>query len=266
MEDYQKYLKDNIHVFTGRELDNVCKILSEDLPLDAYSKIQLDELLVRVNSKEPIQYITGVASFYGRFFDVDNNVLIPRAETEELVYYALKYLRKMKCENPRVIDIGTGSGCIPITIKKEFGRASVMAVDISKGALEMAKKNAKKLEANVTFELIDFLDSESIFDDQCFDVILSNPPYIPEKESTLMSDNVLDHEPHLALFVKDHEPLVFYKKLFEFAKEHLSENGAVFMECNEYNASEVKELFAQSFDSSIIQDMQGKDRIVKAFK
>lgn len=244
--------------------ESLVSILFEDIAdLNALPKEDIDRIISRVLEGEPIQYITRLAPFYGYFFKVDNNVLIPRPETEELVFAVEKYMKKHGLESARIMDIGTGSGCIPITVNKLFPEAKVVGVDVSEKALLVAKTNNLKLEANVSFLQMDFLDERLWGDLGDFDIIISNPPYIPNNEKTLMSGNVLDYEPHLALFVENDDPLIFYKKVLQFALGQTNDI-AIFLECNEFNASEVAILFESLFDTEIIKDLQGKDRIVKA--
>jgi len=213
----------------------------------------------------PVQYIVSKAWFYGLPFYVNEHVLIPRAETEELAYQVVRHLRKHKKYSPKVLDIGTGSGCIPVAIKKEYDGAEVMAVDVSLQALEVARKNAEDNGLNVSFFQGDIrspLWSETL---SVLDVIVSNPPYIPQQQKYLMPANVLDNEPHLALFVYDDDPFLFYRHIFTLAKEKLHSEGAFFVEINEYFGKEMFQLATlYGFNNlELIRDMQGKDRILK---
>lgn len=265
--NYEFYIENQLRLtFSADQARSFTKFLVEDIPtLNTFSKEQIDQLLLRLKNGAPIQYVTGVAPFYGHFFNVNESVLIPRPETEELVYTIEKYLKKERLLNARIIDIGTGSGCIPITLSTLFPKASIKGIDVSKNALEVALKNNEKLSTSVVFECFDFLDEENWSGIDEVDIIVSNPPYIPHSEKELMHSNVLDHEPHLALFVDNENPLLFYKKINEFASS-LKNQVAVFLECNEYNALDVKTLFDDGFIVEVIQDLQGKDRIVKAIK
>jgi len=265
MLDNRTYILAKLSSKLNIELSNsVCKILFEDIPnIDVLPRDEIDEIIRRVFNDEPVQYITGVAPFYGYFFQVDNSVLIPRPETEELVYTVEKYIKHQNLKSPRILDIGTGSGCIPITLNKLFPDSKVTGIDVSDKAIKVAVSNNTKLESNVTFQMINFLDERDWKDLGAFDIILSNPPYIPHSEKELMTPNVLDNEPHLALFVENDDPLIFYRKIFEFAARQ-SKDLAIFLECNEYNAKEVALLFGQTYNSEIIKDLQGKDRIVVA--
>ncbi len=245
---------------------SIMSILYEDIPnIDTLSKEEIDKIINRIINGEPTQYVTGLAPFYGYFFNVDKNVLIPRPETEELVYTVEKYIKQKGFVSPSILDIGTGSGCIPISINKIFPTARVTGLDVSTGALKIANMNNTNLKTKVAFRNIDFLE-EALWDEiGQFDIIISNPPYIPKNEKALMTAIVLDNEPHLALFVEDSDPLLFYRKIFQFVLGQ-SEDTAIFLECNEFNALEVVSLFRQSFESEIIKDLQGKDRIVKAIR
>ncbi|MEE9439475.1 MAG: peptide chain release factor N(5)-glutamine methyltransferase [Saprospiraceae bacterium] len=236
-------------------IDDICDL--ETMQLSDINKI-VNQLLAGT----PIQYITGKAPFYGYFFKVDSNVLIPRAETEELVYTIEKHLKEKKITTPSILDIGTGSGCIPITLNLLFKDANITALDISKEAIIVAESNNIKLGANVKFITQDILVKNIALPK--YDIIVSNPPYIPYNEQSLMSKNVLDHEPHIALFVADENALIFYKAIFEFSNMHLNNNGAIFLECNEYNAQNVRSIFAEKYNCTIIRDMQQKQRILKA--
>lgn len=252
--------------FPKKEIESFVKILSEDVEgFSLMNTASYDSIISKITRQTPIQYITGVAPFYGFMFEVNKAVLIPRPETEELVYVVEKYVKKMDMASCKILDIGTGSGCIPITLSKLFPKAEIVGVDISEDALSVARSNNVQLGANVSFMNFDILNEASWKDVGQFDIIISNPPYIPIREKTLMAPNVLDYEPHLALFVEDQDPLLFYRKILDFSCQ-MSKNKAVFLECNEYNASEVSQMYSENFRTRIIQDLQGKDRIVEARK
>lgn len=214
----------------------------------------------QLNSHVPIQYITHKAHFYGYEYYVDEHVLIPRPETEELVY---ELIQRTGAQG-MLLDIGTGSGIIPITFKLKKNGWDCEGIDISSSALSVARKNAEFLKAESKWTHCDILNIESLKHD--YDVIVSNPPYIPTKEKSLMSSNVLDHEPHMALFVEDEDPLIFYRKILTLAERHLKENGILAFELNENFAFPVKTMVEQSSlcNVDIIQDMQGKDRMLFA--
>jgi len=211
---------------------------------------------------EPVQYILGESDFYGLKFKVDKRVLIPRAETEELVHWLLEILPQSS--TARVLDIGAGSGCIPVTLKVKRPNLRVSAIDVSEGALEIAAENAARHNAAVQFLGADILQP-SQWPEGVFEVIVSNPPYIPRKEEVLMPPQVLRFEPHLALFTGNEDPLIFYRRIAEFALERLSKGGQLFFETNEFNAQAVvgmlKALGFQELE--LRKDMQGKDRMVK---
>lgn len=228
-------------------------------PLDSISKEQsakLTEIVNRLRLQEPIQYILGECFFYGLSFQTNKHTLIPRPETEELVEWILKE------DFDTLLDIGTGSGCIPIAIAKNAS-SSVSALDISESALQVAKTNAALNEVEVEFFQADILKNPSLGK---FDVIVSNPPYVLESEKKLMRKNVLQHEPHTALFVKDNEALMFYNSISDWAKLHLNNNGKLFFEINEKKGNEVLlMLHEKGFGELILKkDMRGKNRMVKA--
>ncbi|WP_222536564.1 peptide chain release factor N(5)-glutamine methyltransferase [Pedobacter polysacchareus] len=210
---------------------------------------------------QPIQYLLGEAYFYGAFFKVNEAVLIPRPETEELVDWILED----SLLNKSVIDFGTGSGCIAISLKKHGKALEVTAVDISEEALKLASENALRLESPVHFIHADMLTFDI---DHQFDIIVSNPPYITGKEMAEMHPNVLAHEPHLALFVPDERPLLFYEAIADFAVSHLKENGKLFFEINEYLSKETVEMLNDKGFKYIKlrKDMQGKPRMILASK
>jgi release factor glutamine methyltransferase len=237
--------------------------------------IDWTNIIERLNNNEPIQYILGETEFYGRRFLVNNSVLIPRPETEELVKYIVD---KQKNQFPvisnqlSILDIGTGSGCIAISIAKELPNFKVSAYDISKKALETAKKNAELNKADVTFEKIDILKPSFIHSliqyplRHSFNIIVSNPPYVMKQEIDRMQKNVLDFEPHLALFVEDSEPLIFFQAIANFAFNNLTDNGLVVVEINEALGEETANVFRRKGFSKveIIKDIHQKDRFVSA--
>lgn len=217
---------------------------------------------------KPIQYITGKAHFFGYEFAVDKSVLIPRPETEELVEQALRLGSLFHHKAVRVLDVGTGSGCIPITLKKERPEWEVSALEVSAGALKLAIRNAKTLAAEVAFIEMDFIDSANWESLGGYDLILSNPPYIPQAEKNLVGRNVLGQEPDLALFVDDDDPLLFYRLLTAFGQSHLNKKGHLLVETNQYNAQEVVQLFRKAGYEGVelLKDFMGEDRMVRAIK
>ncbi len=237
-------------------------ILSEKTIVETKTNRQkLHEIIQRINKNEPIQYILGQSEFYGRTFKVNHAVLIPRPETEELVRLIKDetYLKK----EVTILDIGTGSGSISIILALEIPHAKIFATDISETALQVAKYNAASLHASVSLMKHDILNDE--ISNEGFDVIVSNPPYITLQEKSTMMKNVIDHEPHLALFVPDKEPLLFYEAIVSKAKHALKKNGLLAVEINEQYGEAIKQLYlAHGFiDVNIIKDLSGKDRIVK---
>lgn len=237
--------------------------------------IDWTNIIERLNNNEPIQYILGETEFYGRRFLVNDSVLIPRPETEELVKYIVDKQKKqfpVISNQLSILDIGTGSGCIAISIAKELPNFKVSAYDISKKALETAKKNAELNKADVTFEKIDILKPSFIHSliqyplRHSFNIIVSNPPYVMKQEIDRMQKNVLDFEPHLALFVEDSEPLIFFQAIANFAFNNLTDNGLVAVEINEALGEETANVFRRKGFSKveIIKDIHQKDRFVSA--
>jgi release factor glutamine methyltransferase len=231
----------------------------------------IDSITDRLKKNEPLQYVLGEAWFAGMKFKVNKNVLIPRPETEELVDWVIKESQipiaiGTKVKSQKIIDVGTGSGCIPITLKKKIPGADVSAIEVCSEAIFTATENAVEHNTEVDFVLLDFLDESKWNELGQFDIIVSNPPYVRQNEKETIHERVKDFEPHLALFVPDNDALLFYRKLADFAKTHLTTGGSLFAEINENLAKEVEELFqSKGFTSiEIKKDMQGKDRMIKA--
>jgi release factor glutamine methyltransferase len=223
----------------------------------------LNEYLKELLKHKPVQYVLNEAWFYKRKFFVDENVLIPRPETEELVEWIIADVGDK--ENFEFLDIGTGSGSIPVSLKKELRNANVTAIDVSEKALFVARKNAKELDAEIHFKLIDFLSASEWRALLKYDIIVSNPPYIPIAEKQILAKNVTDFEPGLALFVDDNNPYIFYEKIADFAKLHLKEKGKIYIEVHEEYAKNVKGIFEKAgFISKIKKDIYGKERMVCA--
>ena len=220
--------------------------------------------LSQLKQERPIQHILGKAHFCELEFRVDENVLIPRPETEELVYWIINEVQKGDPrEEVKILDIGTGSGCIAISLAKNLPNAKVYALDISKKALQIAGENAIDNGVDIFFLEADILSLEGFKDK--FDVIVSNPPYVRELEKLEMKNNVVDHEPGLALFVSDGDPLIFYKKITRFSLSHLKKGGVLFFEINQYLGEEMKQLLeAENFSEiELRKDMFGNDRMLK---
>ncbi|MGH2553458.1 MAG: peptide chain release factor N(5)-glutamine methyltransferase [Chitinophagaceae bacterium] len=223
---------------------------------------QLHQIIKRLQQHEPVQYILNESWFCGLKFYVDKCVLIPRSETEELVEWIIDNCR-FPIDELKIMDMGSGSGCIPIALKRRIRKAEVWSCDISNDALAVAKKNAETLGADVKFEQLDFLDKHVWDRLPEFDIIVSNPPYVPQKDKTTMQTNVLNFEPPHALFVPDNDPLIFYRAIAEFGKSHLRKKGAIYCEIHEDLGKEVIHLFEScGYISEIKKDMQQKDRMV----
>ncbi len=265
-------------VYPAEEIDSFFNILAEtyygvkriqlatnpDLTLNDSEDIL--KALAELKNEKPIQYIIGETEFYGLNFKVNDGVLIPRPETEELVEWVLK---KAKPNMPiNILDMGTGSGCIAISLAKHLPQAKVFAIDISTKALNIAKKNALFNGVDVYFKEADILTLKTLSEQVEFDIIVSNPPYVREKEKQYMKPNVLDNEPHLALFVKDEDPLLFYKAITDFAINNLKENGLLFFEINEFLGNAMIDLLRHKNFKNIElkQDIFKKDRMIKAEK
>ena len=228
-------------------------------------EFQLQQFLERILQHEPVQYVLNESWFYGLKFYVDNNVLIPRPETEELVDWIIKDC-KFPIDTLKILDIGAGSGCIPIALKRKLRKAEVWSCDISEAALNVATKNAETLGAAVNFIRLDFLQPKDWDKLPKVDIMVSNPPYIPEKDKVSIHPNVLNYEPHTALFVPDNDPLVFYKAIAEFGKTRLKKNGFIYVELHENSGDDILDLFRSSgYNAVIKKDMQEKERMLKAF-
>jgi release factor glutamine methyltransferase len=240
---------------------------------------QLQKDLQRLQAHEPIQYIMNKAWFYGIEMYVDNNVLIPRPETEELVQWIVDDVkasgkdvfirRKMEADETtqlKILDIGTGSGCIALSLKKAMPKAEVWGCDVSEEALNVARRNGSTLDIRVDFQGLNFLDEGQQKLLPTVDIIVSNPPYVPLKDKAQMHANIVDHEPHTALFVPDNDPLIFYRAIMQFGKKRLYETGTIYMEIHEEIGKDVVKLFEENGYTNVElrKDMQGKERMVKA--
>jgi release factor glutamine methyltransferase len=232
--------------------------------LSAEQNDKLENILTRLLKHEPVQYILNESWFGGLKFFVNKNVLIPRQETEELVEWIIDNC-KFPVKELSILDIGSGSGCIPIALKRRIRKADVWSCDISYDALKVAKQNAETLGAEVNFIQLDFLDKNSWKQFPPFDIIVSNPPYVPEQNKESMKPNVLQYEPSIALFVPDIDPLVFYKAVAEFGKTHLNKDGTIYCEIHEDLEENVLKLFNDlGYKTELKKDMQQKDRMIKA--
>ena len=243
------------------------RLIHHEKLLNADQAMMFEQDLKELENGRPVQYVLGECWFQNMVFKVDERVLIPRPETEELVEYIKAYYHKIPCavNNPcKLIDIGTGSGCIAVSLKKAFPSFEVWAVDKSLKALELAKENAKKLDANISFKQSDILEESKNDSLPAFNIIVSNPPYIPQNESKELETHVIAFEPNEALFVTNQDPLEFYKAILEFAEHHLLRGGMIFFETHEKYAEGVVQLLEENeFEQvQIKKDLQGKDRIV----
>ena len=251
------------HVTGQRKID---RIIYKDLPVNEAQQKQLRKITSELLLHRPVQYVLGEAWFINMKLIVDENVLIPRPETEELVEWIAEDIKKSGNIEVSLIDIGTGSGCIPIALKKKIPQVTVSAVDVSDAALIAAKRNAVQQKVSVDFLHLDFLNVDEWKRLGQYDIIASNPPYIKESEAAEMKDNVLKHEPHIALFVPNEDALIFYKAIAGFSQAHLKKPGSVYVEINEALGRQVVDVFTKEGFSNIIlkKDLQGKDRMVRA--
>lgn len=246
------------------QLKRIDLALQPDLVLSQDEIVIWNALLDQLKLEIPVQYLLGKTSFYGLDFEVNENVLIPRSETEELVEWIIE-VQKLNNNSPlRILDIGTGSGCIAISLAKNIPNALVYAVDVSEKALATAKKNAALNKVAVTFIHQNILETHDLL--QEFDVIVSNPPYVRNLEKVEIKKNVLDNEPHLALFVEDTDALIFYKKIAELGLKNLAPNGLLFFEINQYLGKEMIGLLQNlNFkNNELRKDIYGNDRMTKS--
>lgn len=244
-------------------LEDTFDVRKEDVLLDEnvdVDRVRLENCVARLLQNEPIQYVTEQAHFLGRVFKVRKSVLIPRPETEELVRMIVD---GNKADSPKILDVGTGSGCIAISLALEVN-GKVVGLDVSGDALNIAKENSSALGGSTEFVQQDILNSNPSIAE--LDILVSNPPYIPEKDKARMHDNVLAFEPNVALFVSDHDPLIFYRRIADFGRQALKVNGKLYFELHEEYANEVKSLI-EAMDYSEVKvhpDMQGKSRMLSA--
>ena len=245
------------------QLKRIDLALRPDLVFLEAETVVWNSILEQLKKEIPIQYLLGKTSFYGLDFEVNEDVLIPRPETEELVEWIIKS-QKPKGESQKIsiLDIGTGSGCIAISLAKNILNAQVFAIDVSEKALATAKKNAENNSVNVTFFNQNILETEDL--QRQFDIIVSNPPYVRNLEKEEIKKNVLDNEPHLALFVEDDDALIFYKKIAKLAQKNLSENGQMYFEINQYLGKEMIDLLeGMNFKNiELRKDIYGNDRMI----
>jgi release factor glutamine methyltransferase len=244
---YRYFLED----FQERKLENLA--------------VEFEKATEELKKGKPYQQILGYTEFYGNRFFLDENVLIPRPETEELLELAISKIKnlKSKIQNLKLLDIGTGSGIIPITLKKYFPDAEISAMDISEKALEIAQKNADFHQTEIKFLKADYLNTDLT---EKYDVIISNPPYIGIDENTEIEDSVKGFEPNIALFSPTQDALIFYRKIAKDCENHLNENGLFFLEINQKLGNETLELFKNFSESELVKDLSGNDRFVMGRK
>ncbi|HEY1024252.1 MAG TPA: peptide chain release factor N(5)-glutamine methyltransferase [Sphingobacteriaceae bacterium] len=267
----QLYDRDEAKALAVLVISHVCRLTralvmvhgSEEIPVAREASIL--SVLKELKAGKPLQYVLGETVFYGLPFMVSSAVLIPRPETEELVDWVIGEAKSAAGQVTSILDIGTGSGCIPVALKKNLPEVHVAAIDISRDALKVARQNAILNQVEVEFNEADILQTPT----PCkfrYSVIVSNPPYIAENEKEQMHPNVLQHEPHTALFVPDNNPLLFYEKIAEFALMNLRPEGSLFFEINENFGEEVVELLNKKGFRNVVlrKDLQGRDRMVRA--
>lgn len=259
IESYFFILTEYLH-----NLKRVDVALNPNFELSDAEVEKWNTILADLQQEKPIQYITGEAWFYGLRFEVNENTLIPRPETEELLEWIIESQKsKVKSQKLEILDIGTGTGCIPISLKANLPKANVSAIDVSEKALEVAKRNAASNKVEINFIQTNILEVEDL--NQYFDIIVSNPPYVRNLEKEEIKKNVLDYEPHLALFVEDTDALLFYRKIAQLALKNLTPNGLLFFEINQYLGKETVELLQNLGFKNIElkKDIYGNDRMIR---
>ena len=296
LKNFRTYFTDTLkEIYPKTEIDTFFFLLIEEkLNLRRVDSVMQPDFLIadailselkiiirRLQEEEPIQYILGNTDFYGLPFKVNKNTLIPRPETEELVEWITKEVTKLQSDKVAkldievistinkektlsILDIGTGTGCIPISLAKNLSDVQISAIDVSSKALEVARQNATLNKVDVSFLEMDILETREL--PQQYNLIVSNPPYVRELEKVEISNNVLENEPHLALFVKDDNPLIFYSKIADLAKSNLKKDGLLFFEINQYLGKETVEMLKQKGFNMVElkKDLFGNDRMVKA--
>ena len=282
IKKYRQYFINSLEdLYSIEELQSIFYLLAEKLlhlsridialqlddTLTSGEEINFNQAIDRLKIYEPVQYILGETEFFGYPFLVNKQVLIPRPETEELVSWIIEDVDK---KETTILDIGTGSGCIAISLAKKLNNAVVSAIDISNKAIEVAKKNALINNVNVEYSSVDVLNFEDklVLQDKWkskFDIIVSNPPYVTMQEKKLMQLNVIDHEPDIALFVEDDDPLLFYRRISELSRQYLKHNGTLYLEINEYLGVEMEKMLNEAGFKHVElkKDMFGKNRMIK---
>ena len=236
------------------------KVMTQEI--EKTDSLQLQNIIEQLKTGKPYQQILGQTEFYGLTFFVDEHVLIPRPETEELLERAIKKMQdpRIKMQDLKILDIGTGSGVIPIVLKKQFPNAEISAIDFSENALKTAQRNADFHKVDIIFIHQDYLNDNLT---EIYDVIISNPPYIGIEEEDEIADSVKEFEPKMALFSPTSNALIFYEKIAEDCKNHLAENGLIFLEINQKLGKETLELFSDVLkEAELIEDLSGNERIV----
>jgi len=279
-QSYKQLLFQLYEMYGDREAANIADIVIENItgfkkvdrlinkqfPLNEEQLQLLNDYTNELLKHKPVQYVLNEVWFAGMKLYVDENVLIPRPETEELVEWIVKTVASRKSQVASILDIGTGSGCIPVALKKKLLSVEVHALDISEEALTVAKRNAVTQQTEINFHLLNILDRNLWKQLPKFDIIVSNPPYVTQGEASSMQKNVLQYEPHLALFVDDEDAMKFYKAIAEFGLKHLNENGQLFFEINEMMGKQICDLLNQYryLNIELKKDLQNKDRMIKA--
>jgi len=281
IKEFRTYFNQELSaIYPQTEIDSFFYLLIEeklklqriDLAMQPNIKISVENLdflntaLARLQQQEPLQYIIGKTEFYGLPLKVTKDTLIPRPETEELVEWIISEVSEFqsyKTAKHSILDIGTGSECIPIALAKNLPNATISSIDVSTNAIAIAKENAILNAVDINFMEKDILSVEKL--SQQYDVIVSNPPYVRELEKAEIKPNVLENEPHLALFVEDNNPLLFYSKIADLAKKHLTKNGVLYFEINQYLGKETVEMLSKKgFTTELKKDLFGNDRMTKS--
>jgi len=283
VREFIEFAKRNLSaVYDPRELDSVLRlVLAEVLHISSHqiqlkledelsrnASARLNEIVGRLATHEPVQYVLEFADFYGFRLKVNRYVLIPRPETEELVDYAVKkLLASAQKKRLSVLDVGTGSGCIAIVLKEKLPECRLTAIDVSHEAIAVAQENAKKFGCDIDFRVVDFLEESTWDAFGQVDAIVSNPPYVTPAEFSEMEPRVKNFEPSSALTASGDDPFIFYRKAARFGMEHLSQQGILFFELNSVHATRIESILVKSnYKSSVIKDLHGRERILVATK
>jgi len=279
-EIIEKYRKQLLLLYPIEEAESIINLVMEEIlgydqtklflnldkAIDQGKLMRLESVLRDLKRNKPVQYVLEVGHFFDLDLFVNEHVLIPRQETEELVKWIIDDCKGQ--QNLKILDVGTGSGCIAVALKKNLPDAEITAIDVSNEAIDVAKENAEQHKVEINIKQVDILNTKDWDSFDKFDLIVSNPPYVTESERSKLHKNVIAYEPHTALFVSDNDPLIFYKAIIEFSKSYLAPEGRVYFEINEKHAQEIKELCSMNGfgEVEVKQDMNGKDRMVKAIQ